>query len=252
MLQRALVPLILTILVTPPSSYGLEPISTSPHQHAEVFTGPTQIWTTPEGALLVSVQGVADEMDHVFTLQQGKDWTMVQEEFPSARVLFKGDLLEVRPTDRDVTWVFEIEMPDRLSPERLSSAERVVVRGYGLSHHQQPRRPGSDLRAAVASFFQRSDGSGDSGGSGCDSGGPGSTQCSVGCGGDGEFCSVTCGSGYACCRCSTSGPRCSCKSGRGSHFSTGYFRPGASGAPSCHILRSHGARDHGSTVEALW
>ena len=104
-------------------------------------------------------------------------------------------------------------------PDRAILRDAIVLRGYGLSI--QKITPGQYIatvkrsREVAASnclgCVENPDpGGGGLGGSGCDSGGTGSTSCS--CSGGVGSCSTTCSAGYyACCKgCTNNNPSCTC------------------------------------------
>lgn len=187
-----------------------------PTEHAEVIVGRVVIDSTLDGEILIAVdqrqgrRGGGDGIaEMVFVLQVDAPMHL-REDYARARVIARQDSVEVHPAPPAAGWVFALaDASDRETPPGF---ERVV--GFGLSwnggRHELTDDGNGELRSVIAELggvYHDDTGGGTSGG-GCTSGGIGSSQCSVGCGGG---CSVTCNTGYyACCVCTSSSPRCKC------------------------------------------
>lgn len=188
-----------------------------PTAHAEVFVGRVVIDSTPDGEILIAVDqqqgrrgagyGIA-ELVFVLQVDPAMD---IHEDYARARVVARKDSVEVHPAPAAGGWVFALS--EAVEHETPPGFERVV--GFGLSwnrgRHDLTGGGNGGLRSVVGEsggLYQDDTGGGTSSG-GCTSGGIGSSSCSLTCGG--QTCSVTCNTGYyACCVCTTSGPRCKC------------------------------------------
>lgn len=165
-------------------------------------------------------------IDHRFRLQRepedGGD-AVTPSVFPSAHVAFEPGYLRITAGNE----VYELLVPgapgDGWNPRGMRVWRRT---GYGLSHTDTGEtgiaiaRPGRE-RSITAEFCDASSdcdagdtsedggtGGSNTGGTLCDSGGPGSSSCSTS--GAGGSCSTTCVTGYYACCMQGSPPKCRC------------------------------------------
>lgn len=181
-------------------------------EHADVLVGRVVIDSTAEGEITIAVdryqvrRGAGDGIAETVYVLQHEGALVLEEDYPLAQVVARPAAVEIHPIPDGRVWKFTLGAAEEFE---LSSGIGCVV-GYGLSHnHGRFPLASGEMRRIFAGELNKSP---DPGGtsSGCKSGGPGSSQCSITCS-DGTGCGVTCMSGYyACCNCTVNGPSCRC------------------------------------------
>ncbi len=199
-----------------------------------ILQGRTLILTRAKNAVAIVVDtnydGYADEL-FWFYAEVAPTLRAYSEK---SSIVFSGDELVVTSADTGETHIFSVGRPRiavRAGGEVSSSASYA---GYGLNHKMGPFLNAIRIAATTTNgrlqaqgqvgtldcatdpdtciLYPDDGGGGGTGGTTCDSGGPGATSCSV-TRNDGNGCFVACASGYyACCiRNVLAPPSCTCR-----------------------------------------
>lgn len=218
------------LLLTLALGLALTPPATAQLDHAEVLVGSVEIQVFSGHGIGVTVDEVPQDgiAEAVFVLQAN---ALIPPELPAhmrtARVTFEGERLLIVSLEESFAaglFLYEVDASDveqrlrgHLGQRHRGATPRVFLHGgHGLSRHKgrfplpiETWPPAEDSGALQTEAF----GDATTQSAGCDAGGPGSTSCSVSCGGTNHGCSVTCASGYyACCDCGFLVSSCTCVS----------------------------------------
>ncbi|HXH39212.1 MAG TPA: hypothetical protein VNN08_11340, partial [Thermoanaerobaculia bacterium] len=157
---------------------------------------------------------------HLFRLWTEASVKPFQVTSQSASIEYRGDELVVMAADGDFFYALVTASGAAHAPRQPAGINGVRYVGYGLNHEIRPvegQTGGTRLHIRAldscddgSCLFNLDYGVGGSG-TGCSSGGSGSTSCSIS--NTYGSCSVTCSSGYACCvaATSTNNASCTCK-----------------------------------------
>jgi hypothetical protein len=208
------------------------------------ISGNVKVRGTPSGHLTVAVDmsppnraiqgdGVPDLAFHFVPKRNSSKYQTVALDLEGGTVAFTSRRLTVLSADRHILLNMMLEKRPQHTDAYYNDLSRDVPetvrvsRGKAFGQYRDPiaieglwlcgteggrcslvERSGEVRAAYISEEFELEGG----GGPHCQGGGPGSTSCSVSCGGSQNFgCSVSCGSGYySCCQCNGDG--CGCRS----------------------------------------
>lgn len=169
----------------------------------------------------ITARGVAPDglVDQWFVLETAGPSTPIFAHLSDALLVHSPGALRVTTTEQQFDFMLSDGDASLPAPRGLEAITTRTV-GIGLSHNKGAtaiRLAGQlDRAGRVATtcegceVLNPDDGGLGAGGGNCDSGGPGSTSCSVSAGTSGYSCSVSCSAGYYAC-CLAQGGRVSCK-----------------------------------------
>lgn len=166
---------------------------------------------------IISERGKEEGNIDLFRLETESALQPLNVVLESASVEYRGGELVVMDATSRTFYTFSVSGAEFTAPRAPEGFNSVRFVGYGLDHSIRPMSEvhpskGRAIKAQedpcemTVCFFDQDPyggGGGGGGGSSCNSGGHGSTSCSV------NGCSVSCSTGYYAC-CSTSGPNCYC------------------------------------------
>jgi hypothetical protein len=215
-MRRALLFLLASLLAA--SAHAATSVARTPTEAADytVLAGKTVIKTYGERMVGIAVYDPRDSRIHLFRL-----WTneapaaALNIVLENASVEYRGAELVVMSGEPRSFYVFGTAETRFTAPRAPAGYSGLHTIGYGLNHEIRAAAPARTGRVRATEEcsdpflcpFDQDPGGGGSGGGSCQSGGPGSTSCTVNS--SSGSCSVSCSAGYYAC-CNFDPPRCNC------------------------------------------